>query len=99
MRELLQQITRDGDADGSDGVRIMPLGTNAPPAGGSPAAAGGLIVQDSRRGLRGKNGSVRRSRTRKPHCKAWPDDETRASLDLQRCPNPTLASTPHSRAR
>lgn len=66
MRELLQQLDRDQDAQGGDGVGIMPLGADAATrVGGSSAAAPGLIVQHGRRGQRGKNGSARPRGTHK----------------------------------
>ena len=58
--QMLQQAACDHDAEGGDRVGIMPFGADAATrAGGSPAAAPGLIVQHGRRGLRGKNGSAR----------------------------------------
>jgi hypothetical protein len=54
----VEQVAGNRNSDRSDGVRIMPLGTNATPEGGSLAASAGLIIQDSRPGLRGKNGSA-----------------------------------------
>ena len=60
MRQLPEQLAGDGNPQRSDGVRIMPFGTDAASlAGGSPAAAPGLIIQDCRCVLRGKNGSAR----------------------------------------
>ena len=60
MRQLPKQVAGDGDSQGGDGGRVMPLGANAATlAGGSSAAAGGLIIQHGRRGLRGKKGSSR----------------------------------------
>jgi len=57
---MLQQAACDHAAEGGDRVGIMPFGADAATrAGGSPAAAPGLIVQHGRRGLRGKNGSAR----------------------------------------
>jgi hypothetical protein len=71
MREVPQQVACNRDADRGDGVRIMPLGTDATPAGGSPGAAAGRIVQDFRCVQRGKNGSAQRSGTHKPRCREW----------------------------
>src|ERR1019366_2401173 len=99
MRKLVEQEAGNRNSDGSDGVRILPLGTNATPSAGSPAAAWGLIVQDFRHGLRGKNGSARRSGTHKLRCKEWHDDETRANPGLHSDPSPTLALAPRSRAQ
>ena len=60
MRQLLQQLVRDLDVDRGNRVRIMSFGADAVTlAGGSPAAASGLIIQDCRRVLRGGNGSAR----------------------------------------
>ena len=60
VRKLLQQVARDLDVERGDRVGIMPFGADAATlAGGSPAAVPGLIVQDGRRGQRGKNGSAR----------------------------------------
>ena len=60
VRKLPQQVARDHDMERGDRVGIMPFGADAATlAGGSPAAAPGLIVQHGRRGLRGKNGSAR----------------------------------------
>jgi hypothetical protein len=57
------QVPGEGDSQGSDGARIMPLGTNAANhAAGSLAAARALVIQDCRLGLRGKNDSVRPTR-------------------------------------
>ena len=66
MKQLLQQLTRDPDMEGGDRVGIMAFGPDAANlAGGSPAPAPGLIIQDGRRGRRGKNGSARQSGTHK----------------------------------
>lgn len=60
VRKLLNQAARDHEVERGDRVGIMPFGTDAASlAGGSPAAAPGLIVQHGQRGLRGKNGSAR----------------------------------------
>jgi len=99
MNELMKQIPGNRDADGSNGVRIMPLGTDATLSAGSPAAVWGLIIQDFRSGLRGKNGSARQSGTHKLRCKAWHDDETRANPGLHSDPGPVPASVPHSHAQ
>ncbi len=84
-----EQVACNRDADRGDGVRIMAFGANAIPAAGSPAAAGGLIIQDFRRGLRGKNGSARLPGTHKLQCRVWRDDENRASLGLHSGPSPS----------
>jgi len=76
MRKLVEQVAGNRNSDRSDGVRIMPLGTNATPEGGSPAATAGLVIQDFRPGLRGKNGSARRSGTHRLRCRVWRDGET-----------------------
>ena len=79
-------------AQRGDRVRIMPLGANAATrAGGSPAAAPGLIIQDGRRGRRGKNGSARPPGTHTLRCKAWRDGEIRANSVLHSGPIPTPA--------
>jgi len=60
VRKLPQQAARDHEAEAGDRVGIMPLGAEAARlAGGSPAAAPGLIIQYGRHGRRGKNGSAR----------------------------------------
>ena len=60
MRQLPEQLAGEGNSQRGDRARIMSFGADAANlAGGSPAAAPGLIVQDGRRGLRGKNGSAR----------------------------------------
>jgi hypothetical protein len=60
IRQFLQHLARDLDAERGNRVRIMSLGADAAIlAGESPAAAPGLIVQHGRRGRRGKNGSAR----------------------------------------
>ena len=60
MRQLPQQLAGDSDPQGGDGGRVMPLGANAATlAAGSSAAAGGLIIQHGRRGLRGEKDSSR----------------------------------------
>src|ERR1700737_507199 len=99
MRKLVDQVAGNRNADRSDGVRIMPLGTNASPEGGSPATSSGLVIQDFRPGLRGKNGSARRSGTHRLRWRVWRDGETRASLDLHNDPSPVLASVPSSHAQ
>ena len=61
----------------------MPFGADAATgAGGSSAAAPGLIIQHGRRGQRGKNGSARRSGTRKRRYTKRRDDEIRANACL-----------------
>ena len=46
MRQLLEKVAGDGNPQCGDGLRIMPFGADAATrAGGSPAAAPGLIVQ------------------------------------------------------
>ena len=60
-------------------------------AGGSPAAAPGLIVQHGRRGQRGKNGSARRSGTHTRRCIRWRDGEIRANSVLHSGPIPIPA--------
>ncbi len=70
----------------------MPLGANAATlAGGSPAAAPGLIVQHGRRGQRGKNGSAQPSGTHRRRCIKWRDDEIRANSGLHSAPTLTPA--------
>ena len=60
MRQLPEQLAGDVNPQRGDGVGIMPFGADAlTRAGGSPAAAPGLVIQHGRRGLRGKNGSAR----------------------------------------
>ena len=60
MRQLSKQLASDGNPQGSDGAGIMAFGPDAANlAGGSPAAAPRLIIQDFRYVLRGKNGSAR----------------------------------------
>lgn len=54
MRQLPEQPAGDGNPQRSDGVGIMAFGTDAANlAGGSPAAAPRLIIQDCRCVLRG----------------------------------------------
>ena len=60
VRQLPEQLAGDGSPQCGDRVGIMPFGPDAASlAGGSPAAAPGLIIQHGRHGLRGKNGSAR----------------------------------------
>jgi hypothetical protein len=59
VRQLLQQMACDHEAECGNRVRIMPLWTDAATlAAGSPGAAPGLITQHGRGGLRGGNGSA-----------------------------------------
>jgi hypothetical protein len=58
----VEQVAGNRNPDRSDGVGITPLGTNATPEGGGLAAFWGLIIQDFRPVLRGKNGSSRQIR-------------------------------------
>jgi hypothetical protein len=60
VRQLPEQLAGDGNPQRSDRVGIMAFGPDAANlAGGSPAVALGLIIQDFQSVLRGKNGSAR----------------------------------------
>src|ERR1700737_4635109 len=90
LRQSLKQVASHGDMEHGDGVGIMPFGANAATlAGGSPAAAPGLIVQHGRRGQRGKNGSARPSGTHTQQYIKWRDGEIRANSGLHSVPIPT----------
>ena len=89
MRQLPEQLAGEGNPQRGDRVRIMPFGADAATrAGGSPAAAPGLIVQHGRRGQRGKNGSARPSGTHKLRYIKWRDGEIRANSGLHSVPIP-----------
>ena len=90
VRQLCDQLAGEGNPQRGDGVGIMPFGANAATlAGGSPAAAPGLIVQHGRRGQRGKNGSARPSGTHTQQYIKWRDGEIRANSGLHSVPIPT----------
>jgi hypothetical protein len=56
MRQLPEPLAGGDNPQRGNGAGIMSFGTDsATHAGGSPAAAPGLIVQHGRRGWRGKN--------------------------------------------
>jgi hypothetical protein len=60
VRQLPEQLAGDANPQRSDRAGIMAFGSDAANlAGGSPTAAPGLIIQDFRYVLRGKNGSAR----------------------------------------
>src|SRR5882724_13508331 len=85
--KLLDKGSGNLDAEGCDGIRVMPLGSNpSPPAAGTGEVALWSVSQDGRRGLRGKNGSFPRSRSRKPQCTEWHGDEIPASCGLRNVP-------------
>jgi len=58
--ELLEQGTCQQNAQGGNGVWVMPLRTNASLGAGSSLGVRRLVIQDGRRGQRGKNGSAQR---------------------------------------
>ena len=92
MRQLPEQLAGGDNPQRSDGAGIMPFGTDAATrAGGSPPAVPGLIIQHGRHGLRGKNGSARRSGTHKRRYIRWRDGENRANSVLHNVPAPTPA--------
>ena len=90
VSQLPEQLAGQGNPQGGDRARIMPFGADAATlAGGSPAAAPGLIVQHGRRGWRGKNGSAQPSGTHTQRYIEWRDGETRASSGLHSVLIPT----------
>ncbi len=100
MRKLPKQLPGKNHSQCRNGIRIMPLGTNAMThAAGSPAPAWGQRIQDGRRGQRGKNGSARLPGTHKLRCTVWRDGGIRASYGLQSVPAPTPVSTPGNPVR
>src|SRR5215475_14782007 len=91
-RQLPEQYARNGLAQGSNRPRVMPLRANrARPEGGIGVVFPGWVSASGRRERRGKNGSVRLSGTRKPQCRGWHDDESRANLVLRSGPVRVLA--------
>ena len=90
--QLPEQLAGDPDAEGGDRVRIMPLGAKAAtPGAGSRRGFPAAVVRDDRLAQRGKNGSARPPGTHRRRCKAWRDDENRASRALRSAPIPALA--------
>src|SRR5689334_15491180 len=99
MRKLPEQVSGNHQSQRRDRNRIMPLGSNAANrVAGTSAIVWGLIIQDFRHGLRGKNGSARLPGTHKLRCTTWHDDETRASPALHNDPAPVPASVLRNRA-
>jgi len=69
LSDPAEQVSGQHHSQGGDGARIMPLGANAANhAAGSLAVPRGLVVQDYRLGLRGKNDSARPPGIHKPRC-------------------------------
>src|SRR5690348_7712329 len=93
MRKLPEQVSGKHQSQRRDRNRIMPLGSNpATCVAGTWAIVWGLIIQDFRHGLRGKNGSARLPGTHKLRCTEWHGDENRASLALHSDQDPVPAS-------
>ncbi len=91
-KQLPEQVAGDRSSQRSDGVGTMAFGAYAASrAGGSSAAAPGLIVQHGRRGQRGKNGSARRPGTHMRRYIRWRDGESRANHVLHSVLIPTPA--------
>src|ERR1039458_10697956 len=68
-RKLLHEVSGDPDTQGRYRMGVMSLGANPSSlAAGSGEVSGLSVVQDGRRGLRGKNGSFPISRSRTPQC-------------------------------
>src|SRR3954453_17947168 len=78
--ELTEEETRDTQAEGGGGARVVPLGSGAARRGvGSRAEPVGRVAVIGRRGQRGKNAFALPRGSRKRRYRAWRDDETRAS--------------------
>src|SRR2546426_1808937 len=87
LRDPGEQAAGDGYSQRRDRTRIMPLGTNAASrAAGTLAATRVLVVQDGRRGLRGKKDSVRPRGSHRPQYTRWRDDGSLASRGLHSDP-------------
>src|SRR4029077_4526402 len=93
------QMVRDHAPESCDRMRIMPLRAQAHPADGNRMAAWALIVEEHRRGLRGKNGSALQLGTHKRQCTEWHDDENLAILSLRNDLIPVPVSVLHNRVR
>ena len=98
-RKIAMQMVRELDPECGDGMRAMPLGSEARPAAGNRAATGALIIQQRRRVRRGKNGSAPLPGTHRRQCTNWRDGETRASLFLRNGRVPVLVSIPRNPVR
>src|SRR5260370_42592095 len=98
--KLFEQKCGEIDPEGSDRVRIMPLGANATNRGaGSRAEFSGCVGPVDRLEQRGKNGFSPRPGGRMRRCTACRDDEIRASRDLRNGLIPVLASALHNHAQ
>jgi hypothetical protein len=89
--KLRQQHSGNLHSQCRDGSWIMPLGADASRAVGSSAGFWGLVGEDARPALRGKNGSVQPPGTRRPQDTGWRDDGSRANHDLPSARAPVLA--------
>src|ERR1022692_2102167 len=82
-RKLLHEVSGDPDTQGRYRMGVMSLGANPSSlVAGSGEVSGRSVVQDGRRGLRGKNGSFPISRSRTPQYITFRDGEIPASCGL-----------------
>src|ERR1035438_6289539 len=82
-RQVLNEESSNLDAQRGDGMWVMPLRSySSRPAAGSGKVFWRRVIRDGRPGLRGKNDSFPRLRSRKRQCRGWRGGDILASCAL-----------------